>query len=152
MDLDIRNRKYRHMNKHILKSIVLFAVISFVFDACQKDTMDNPATSTTDRDIFLGTWSTTSSGTIHGTLSFSMNITAGASSASQIKIENFDAEGSGTFVLANISGTSVSIQQQVINGDTIQGTGTYNNNNTLSFTYTFRDGQTVDNRTATAHK
>ena len=48
-------------------------------------------------------------------------------------------EGSGTFVFAEISGTTISIPQNIVNGDTIQGTGTYNSNNTLGFNYSFRD-------------
>ena len=140
------------MKKSVIKSIIAFAFIALVFQSCEKDSTTDPAVSTADRDKFLGAWITTSSGLVHGTLHFTMNITEGTSSASQIIIENFDAEGSGTFVLANVGGSSVSIQQQVVNGDTIQGSGSYSSNNTLSFTYSFRDGITVDNRTATAHK
>lgn len=139
------------MKKNILRILFITFMIAS-FDACKKDNQNDPATSTVDRDKFLGTWITTSYGSVHGTLNFTMSITAGASSASQIKMENFDAEGSGTYVLASVSGSSVSIPQNIVNGDTIQGSGTYNSSGTLSFTYTFRDGITVDNRTATAHK
>ncbi len=140
------------MKKFILKPVIVVAMMSFAFEACQKDTENNPATSTSDRDKFIGTWNTSSNGAVHNSLSFTMNIAAGSSSASQIKMENFDAEGPGTFVIGYVSGSSVSIQQQVVNGDTIQGSGSYNSNGTLSFTYSFRDGQTVDNRTASAHQ
>ena len=140
------------MKKNILKLFTIAALFSFVFESCQKDSETNPATSTSDRDKFLGTWITSSNGAVHGTLNFSMTITAGTSSASQIKMENFDGEGTGTFVFAEVSGTNAVIQQQVVSGDTIQGSGNYSSNGTFSFTYTFRDGQTVDNRAATAHK
>jgi hypothetical protein len=139
------------MKKYLLKLFILSALLSLVFVSCEKDSETNPSTSTSDRDKFLGTWITTSHGT-QPSLSFSMTITAGTSSASQIKMENFDGEGTGTFVFADVSGSNAVIQQQVVNGDTIQGSGTYSSSGTLSFTYTFRDGQTVDNRTATAHK
>ncbi len=118
-------------------------------DACQKDTENNP--SVPDRDKFLGTWIAHSSGT-SGELNFTMTIVAGASSANQIKISNFDAEGSGTFILADVSGTSISLNPTTIGQDNISGSGTYNSNNTLSFSYTINDGQTTDVRTATAHK
>ena len=140
------------------KQFKIFVCFLFVttfaatFYSCQKDTQNNPATSTADRDKFLGSWVSQSSGAVHGSLSFTMSITAGNSSASQIRMENFDGEGPGTFVFADISGNSISISRNIVNGDTIQGTGTYNSNNTLGFNYSFRDGQTVDNRTATAHK
>ena len=140
------------MKKIIKKSLIALAFISIILPGCEKNSDTDPSVVTTDRDKFLGSWITTSTGPVHGTLNFTMSISAGTSSASQIVMENFDAEGSGTFVFGGISGSSVSIQQQVVNGDTIQGSGMYNANGTLSFTYTFRDGQTVDNRTATAHK
>jgi hypothetical protein len=146
------------MKKNLLRFVILFSIASIVFEACQKDTQDNtpaPTNSSLDRDKFLGTWTTSSTGSVHGTLNFSMSITAGASSSSQIRMENFDGEGNGTFVYANVSGSSLTISQQQVQNDTtdvISGSGTYNTNNTLSFTYTFSDGQTVDHRTATAHK
>ena len=140
------------MKKNIFKSLLALALIAFIFPGCEKDSDTDPSVVTADRDKFLGTWITTSTGPVHGTLNFTMIISAGTSSASQIVMENFDAEGAGTFVFGGVSGSSVSIQQQVVNGDTIQGSGIYNSNGTLSFTYTFRDGQTVDNRTASAHK
>jgi len=126
-------------------------VTGMVLWSCQKDSENNPSTSTADLDKFLGTWITQSTGT-SGTLNFTMTISAGNSSASQVKISNFDAEGTGTFVFGDVSGTSVSLNQTLIGNDTITGSGSYNSNNTLSFSYTIRDGQTVDVRTATAHK
>ncbi|HLG34150.1 MAG TPA: hypothetical protein VI757_04660 [Bacteroidia bacterium] len=135
-------------NKWILFVAVTTAGVLFV-TSCAKD---DESAGGNDRDKFLGAWITTSTGSVSGTLNFTMNITAGSSSPTQIKIENFDAEGSGLFRFADVGGNALSITQQSISGDTISGSGTYNSNNTLSFTYTIRDGQTVENRTATAHK
>jgi hypothetical protein len=148
--VNIERRKMKRRNIYALA--VLFMVTATTFFACQKDNQDEISTSTSDRDKFLGTWITQSSGSVHGTLNFTMNITAGNSSASQIKIENFDEEGAGTFVFGDVSGTTVSLTQTTIGGDVITRSGRYSNNGTLSFTYTVNDGQTIDNRTATAHK
>jgi hypothetical protein len=137
------------MRKNIFKIIVLIVLVAS-FDACQKDSENDP--SVPDRDKFLGTWSTHSVGSNPSSLDFTMTITAGSSSASQVLIKNFENEGSSTTTTAEISGSSISIPQQVVNSDTIQGNGTYNSNNTITLNYTMRDGQTVDNRTATAHK
>src|SRR5436853_7128028 len=98
------------MTKRILRFVSFITIFSIALDACQKDTETNPSNSTTDRDKFLGTWLTQSNGTYPAQLNFSMNISAGASSASQIKIENFDGEGSGTFIFAYVSGNSLTIQ------------------------------------------
>jgi hypothetical protein len=135
--------------KNSYKAVLFILVVSATFFACQQE---DTAPSSADRDKFLGTWITHSSGPVHGTLDFTMTITAGTSSAAQIKIENFDEEGSGTFILGEVSGNNVSLTQTTINGDVISGSGSYNSNGTLSFTYTVNDGQTNDSRTATAHK
>jgi hypothetical protein len=139
-------------SKKIFRYLLLFTLLTATFEACQKDNQTTPSTSTPDRDKFLGTWITQSTGPVAGTLNFTMTISAGSSSASQIKISNFDNEGTGTTVFAEVSGNTVSITQTTIGNDVITGSGTYNSNGTLSFTYTINDGQTVDNRTATAHK
>jgi len=141
------------MKKNIFRIVLVLLIAGFI-DACQKDSTTDPSVTGTDRDKFLGTWITQSSGT-SGTLNFTMTIAAGASSANQVKIANFDLEGSGAYIFADVSGNSLTISLpplNVIGNDTIEGTGTYNSNNTLSFNYTIRNGQTVDVRTATAHK
>ncbi len=137
--------------KKKISHVLLILVMITSFDACQKDTTSDPGVATTERDKFLGTWITQSNGT-SGTQNFTMTISAGSSSPSQILIKNFENEGASTTTYAEISGNSISISQQVVASDTIQGSGTYNSNNTLSLNYTLRDGITVDTRTATAHK
>lgn len=131
------------------KIFIVFTTLIFFVVSCAKED-DKPLDS--DREKFLGSWITTSTGAVHGTLNFTMTITAGASSPTQIKMENFDQEGTGTFIFGEVGGTAVSIAQQVIGSDTIQGSGSYNSNGTLTFNYSVRDGQSVDNRTANAHK
>jgi len=136
--------------KNLIKVLIVFALLTATFESCKKD--DDNSVSVADRDKFLGTWATQSNGT-SGPLNFSMTITAGSSDAGQIIISNFDLEGTNTHTIGEISGTSISISQQLVGSanDTIQGTGTYNSNNTLSFNYTVKNG-TVDVRSATAHK
>ncbi|MBL7948693.1 MAG: hypothetical protein JNN19_06865, partial [Bacteroidia bacterium] len=66
--------------------------------------------------------------------------------------ENFDGYGSGTFIPATVSGSDFSFIRTIISGDTIEGSGRYNSNNTLSFSFTVGDGQTVDTRSGTARR
>jgi hypothetical protein len=139
------------MKKNIFRVLLMLMAIAS-FNACQKDEENDPVTpGVNERDKFLGTWITTSTGTTP-TISFTMTITAGASSPSQLLIRNFENEGNSTTTIAQISANDISIPNQLINSDSIQGSGTYNSNNTLSLHYTLKDGQTVDTRTATAHK
>src|SRR5436190_23035803 len=109
------------MRKNIFRIIVVMLMIASL-DACEKDSENDPSVATSDRDKFLGTWITQSNGT-SGTQNFTMTISAGASNASQILIKNFENEGASTTTIAEISGNSISISQQVVASDTIQGSG-----------------------------
>jgi hypothetical protein len=81
-----------------------------------------------------------------------MTITASNSSESQVFMENFDALGNGTYVSATVTGNSIFIPRNLVHSDTIQGDGLYHRDETLSFNYEVRDGQTVESRTATARR
>lgn len=128
----------------------VFILLLLGITSCQKDNPSDPTQSAADREKFLGTWQGTSTGT-NGTRNFNMTYTASNSAPEQILMSNFDGEGSNTYIPANVSGNSFAIVRTVVNGETIQGSGTYTSN-TLSFTFTVDDGQTVDNRTGSAHR
>jgi len=143
----------RNVKNKLAGFAVLVTMMIAVLNSCTKE--DNGPDSTgTDRDKFIGSWQGSSTGTLPAQ-NFNVTITAGSSSPSQILIDNFDNIGSGKKVIADISGNDISITGvplNIINGDTIDGSGTYNSNNTMTFHYTWRDGQTVDNRTANLHR
>lgn len=118
--------------------------------ACEK-TDDGDITGN-DREKFLGAWLGQSNGNVQGTINFNMTITASNSAPDQILIENFDGYGSGTFIPATVAGSDFSLLRTIISGDTIEGSGRYSANNTLSFSFTVRDGQTVESRSGTARR
>jgi hypothetical protein len=130
-------------------SVIIFLLIVSCFYACEK-TDEGPDTNS-DRDKFLGSWQGTSTGP-GGTRNFNMNFTASSSAPDQILISNFDGAGNNTFIAANVGGNSFALVHTQIGSDIYEGSGTYNSNNTLSFTFTIDDGQTVENRTGSAHK
>lgn len=134
--------------KFLQRSAAIVAAV-LILNACEKDTTTEPGTN--DRDKFLGAWQGTSTGT-NGTRNFNMNFSASNSAPDQFLMSNFDGEGTNTFVAATADGNNFAITRTIVNGDTIEGSGVYNSNNTLSFTFTVRDGQTVDNRTGTARR
>ena len=127
-----------------------FAVIlcTLLFTACEKTEDTGPNTS--DRDKFLGSWSGSSTGT-GGTRNFNMTVTASNSASDQIILNNFDGVGTGNFIAANISGSSLSLVSTLVGSDRYDGTGSISGS-TLSFTFTIDDGQTIENRSATATK
>lgn len=137
------------MKSSIKKFLVLIFTGSVLFlVSCEKST-DGP--NTLDREKFLGLWKASSFGP-GGDVNFNMTITASNSAENEVLMENFDALGNGTYVSASVSGSSVFIPRNLVHSDTIQGEGSYQSNETLSFSYEVRDGQTVENRTATARR
>ncbi|MBK9543858.1 MAG: hypothetical protein IPQ03_03715 [Bacteroidetes bacterium] len=137
----------------VIASVLIISSI-FILYSCEKNsTEDGP--STADREKFLGDWQGSSDGSVGGPLNFNMTITASNSAPDQILMENFDGIGAGSKIVASVSGNSITIPGaplNIVGSDTITGTGTYNSNNTLSFTFTIKDGQTTDYRTGSAHK
>ena len=130
--------------KHLL---VVAIVLGTTFYACEPDDSIDP---TVTRQDYLGQWIGASDGPIGGPINFTMNIIASGSSGDGIRMENFDGYGQGTYVSATVSAGNITIPRNVIGSDTIQGSGSYRSDGTLSFNYTIRDGQSVDQRTATA--
>ena len=126
-----------------MNKLLLAFVCSALLVACQKE---DPLSD--DRDKFLGTWNMNSNGSQSGHLAFTMEVIAGNSSPAQVIMKNFDFQGTNTNTIADVDGNSLSISPQLINGDTIEGTGSYSNSQ-LTFNYTVRDGITTDVVTAT---
>ncbi len=129
--------------------LAVFFLLIIGLNACEKDTTTDPTVN--DRDKYLGVWQGTSTGP-NGTRNFNMNFTASNSAPEQILMSNFDGAGTNTFIAANVSGSSFSIVRTLVNGEYIAGSGTYNSNNTLAFSFTVDDGQTVESRTGTARR
>lgn len=132
-------------NRKSLKILVVTGLLFSVY-ACEPDSVA-PDVS---RDDYLGAWSGQSDGTVNGPLGFQMTITASNSTPDGILMDNFDAVGLGRKVLAVVDGGNITIPLNIINGDSIIGSGTYRNDGSLSFSFTVSDGQEVDERTATA--
>ncbi len=131
--------------KTIIRSFLALALVTSVI-ACEPDDAVDP---TVTRDDYLGQWTCASDGPVGGPLNFTMNITAGSTS-SAIRMQNFDGYGQSTYVNATVNGGNITIPVNYVGSDTLQGSGTFRSDGTLSFSYSIRDGQTVDNRTATA--
>lgn len=130
------------------KSLLLFAfLILLLTTGCEKT---EPDIITSDRDKFIGTWNAVSTGA-GGTRNFTLVIVASNSAPEQIIMKGFDGGSSTSSLPANVSGNDISIITTIISGETIAGTGAYNNGS-LSFDFTVNDGQTVESRTCTATK
>lgn len=129
-----------------IQRLFLLAAMVIGINACEPDDVAPDVT----RDDYLGAWTGQSDGPINGPLGFQMTITASNSAPNEILMDNFDAVGVGRKVIAVVDGGNITIPLNYISGDSIIGSGRYKTDGTLSFSFTVSDGQSVDERTATA--
>jgi hypothetical protein len=126
-----------------MKRLAVAIFCSVLLYACAKDEV-----ITDDRSKFLGTWNIDATGSTSGHLAYSIEITASNASPTEILMKNFDFQGNSTTTKAETEGNTISIGSQIVNGNTISGSGSYSNNH-LTFNYTVVDGVTTDVVTAT---
>jgi hypothetical protein len=126
------------------------ALVAVTIVGCQPEDDDEPIPGVSPRQKYLGTWHVTSNHTINTNQQFwDMDVAPGATE-NAIIINGFDV-GDADGVSGTVSGNSFSISA-VVNGSTYQGSGSYNNNGTLTFNYTADDGAAVDTVSATASR
>lgn len=138
------------MHDRLKYGLLLQILTAFTFISCEST--DDATPDDSGRDKYLGTWNGETDGPIGGQINFTTEITASNTADDQIVMENFDGYGQSTYVVATVDGSTMTIPRNIIGSDTIQGSGSYRSNGTLSFTFTVRDGQNVDYRTGTASR
>ncbi len=97
-------------------------------------------------DSIYDTWYCVENSELFGQTSFYVDLSKHPSEDGKIILDNFYNLGLGKEVIANLSGLSISIPSQVVDGNTIAGSGTIASDyKTINFTYTVDDGGDVDN-------
>lgn len=121
-----------------------FAVISIMslLTACAPD----DDLEIDDRDKFIGTWTCNDNGSTSGASTYTVTVERVGDNDS-IRLKNFYNLLPSNSVIARVSGSSISLPQQLSDGWNINGSGSFSNNG-FSISYTAVDGSTVDNGTA----
>ena len=127
-------------------AVVLIAVVV----SCSK-TQDNTPSGSDVRDKLSGSWTSDETSKLSGKASYSVTISKDVTSGDGIIMKNFYQLGSNANTLASFDGTYITIPQQSVSGYSIKGSGIYNSNNTINFTYTTNDGQKTDSVTDAFH-
>lgn len=118
-----------------MKKVVFLMVIAFfVVISCEKD--DILPVDTFTRDDYVGMWSCTEVPLAKNQY-FDCEIKIDNNNESNIKLTNF-ANLSGT-AFAIVSGKNVVLPKQTINGNTIEGYGTMQNKNYITWRYYVKD-------------
>ena len=130
-------------------AIVLMLITSIISCSKKEDTPTSPGNDA--RDNLVGSWTCDETSKLSGKASYSVNISKDVASNDGIIIKNFYQLGSSTNTLGSLDGTYITIPQQSVSGYTVKGSGTYNSNTTINFTFTTNDGQKTDSVTAVCH-
>jgi hypothetical protein len=127
---------------------IFLATISVVglFSSCQPDEQPAPADA---RDVFVAAWTCNEHSTQIGNSTFTVDINKSTTSTSQLLLENIYNLGFAQKAVTDLSGTSLTIAQQTLNGNQIHGSGTKTGANTISLTYYVNNGSAIDTCTAT---
>jgi hypothetical protein len=124
--------------KNYLKLIMMAGLSGLLFlTSCQK-TDDDPETAD-DRDKLVGSWRCTESGQNANPTPYLINIDKAGTNA--VEISNFAFLGSGESVIANVSGSAITIGPQTVSSRSVSGSGSYSNNK-INFSYSL-DGDNI---------
>lgn len=145
---------FHSLNKpvgRLLRAAVVIMVM--MVSACVPDEEEEP-TPTDDRDKFVhgNGWSCAETSSMNGNSTFTVHINKSSSNADQVVIENFYGLGFPVKATATVNGNSLTIASQQLSGNTVQGSGNYQANGTVTMNYTVNTGSGIDTCSATLTK
>lgn len=126
-------------------TLILFVVVFSFLHSCRKD--DDPQAT---NNSINGTWRVSENSTTFGQQNYIVEIINDTASANKIIIDNFFNLGINHQIIANISGSTININNAVLDGYTINGTGNIASNyNSISWNYNVDDGNGSEAVTST---
>lgn len=145
------------MKRIITYTLPLLFILMIISCSKEEDSTQTTTTGATTgsdpRDVYVGTFRCNETSSLIGTTPpFDVVITKSTTASDQILIYNIYNLGSNTKAYAIIQGSQVTIPNQPVAGNFIQGTGTLQTAVTLALTYTVNLGGTTDNVSATLTK
>ena len=115
------------------------------FTSCQKD---DPATP--EATSIIDTWKVVEQSPSFGTQNYYVDISKDTTSTNKVVIDNFFNFGLGHSIKATQNGLTLTISNAVLDNHTFNGTGNISSNtNTITWNFTFDDGNGSENATAT---
>lgn len=139
------------MRYRILSLILVLTSFTYL-QSCVPDDDQVPKPDETDtRSKYTGDWNISENSQVFGTTNYLINIKAGSGS-SEILLTNFYNLGFQDSVTATLSGTSISIPTQTVDGHTVSGSGNIETDKFITLNYKVNDGSGNDNVTAELRK
>lgn len=123
--------------------MILLILTIFSFSACTDNEPDDPNAQSA-REKFLGTWNVEESCV---RLDYEVEITADENSSTRVFMDNFAFTGPGyNPAYGFVSGDKIEMPQQIIGDNwTVQGTGTYQSDGTIFWSYYIEIGANGSN-------
>jgi len=128
----------------LFKAITVFITVVLTFNSCvpTDDNELNPITK------FIGTWSVNDQA---ARLNYEVTIDYNPLNSAEVLLKNFADLGNSAVGL--VVGNTIAIDDQVLSGDnSVSGSGSYINQNKLSFNYQLDNGIDTESRDATFSK
>lgn len=130
--------------KKTYKFFVFITMVTLV--SCQPD---DPTPNTGDiRDKLVSSWKCQENSATYGTQNYYVEITKDTL-AGKIIIDNFFNLGLGKSIKASVSGQTITINNQMVDGNLFNGSGTVSANyNSISWSYSFDEGNGAESVSA----
>ena len=111
-------------------------LIAASFTTCKKDDNNTTPIDTITRADYVGSWSCTEV-PVAKNLNFDCSISIDNSTTSNIKIANFANLNGSAFAIVSVK--SVTLPKQTISGNTVEGYGSMENKNFITWHYYVKD-------------
>lgn len=117
---------------YVLKTVAVFAIFAIILTGC-----DPTEDTGEDRDNFVGSWTCFETDANNVQASFPVTISKDLVNTDRVLFANFGNIGNTAKPYGTVTGTSVTIPAQTVNGYNVAGSGSYNAGTqkvTLSYT------------------
>jgi len=129
--------------KTIIKLSLVLTVITFIYSCKEGDSGDNGDA----REIFEGQWNVSETSKLLGARNYIVQIDLSKNHISRINLFDFYKLGvtdSVFGIVSSVSVNTITIPEQELKDNFIQGKGILANDNLINFTYYIDDGNDVD--------
>jgi hypothetical protein len=110
---------------------------------------EDPVTPSDDRDKLVDGWTCNETSTQAGSSTYTILISKSTTNTAEVLLENFYDIGNQHKARVSVSGNTLTIPQQLLNGNQLNGSGAMSGNNAFTLTYYINNGSSIDTCTAT---
>lgn len=130
--------------RNILFAGLLLVTAVFVNSCAEEE----PVTPSDDRDKLVDGWTCTENSSQAGSSTYTVLISKSTTNTAEVLLENFYDISNQIKARVTVSGNNLTIPQQLLNGNQLNGSGSMSGTNSFTLTYYINNGSTIDTCTA----